>query len=423
MRVLFAHQSFPGQFRYLAPTLAAQGHEVVFMSLPTTRSLSKIQQVFYDMTPPAREPEDQYIGHLLNAMSYARAAAATANSLKRDGFVPDVIIAHPGWGESLFLRDIFSSAKMLLFLEFFSRPENSYYDFDRTEPLDFEERVSLRMRNVTHLMALNDFDWAFSPTLWQKSLFPVEYQSRISTIHDGINIEKFKPRDDLSLVLPSGKILKKGMEVITFVSRHLEPCRGLNTFMRAVEIVLRKRPNCEVLIYGRSEAAYGPENRSGKTHLDLILDEVDLDRNRLHLFGFAEQPEVIAAMSISSAHVFFTYPFLISWSVLEALAMECILIASATAPLQEFIQHGQNGILVDFFDHTALADQLCEVLENQERYQQLRKAARETVLVRFNASRNVAKQISILSRLHAGDSLAAEPVISSRESASMISSA
>jgi glycosyltransferase involved in cell wall biosynthesis len=420
LRILFVHQGFPGQFRYLAPTLAARGEQVVFLSLPTPHTLKGIRQVFYDLVAPPREPDDGFLGHVDNALQYARAAADAAHRLKAEGFTPDLILAHPGWGESLFLKDVFPRSILVHFLEFFSRPENSFYDFDRPEPLPFEERASLRMRNFTHLMALDSGDWGWSPTRWQKSLFPSVYHSRISVLHDGINTRRFQPRDDLSFALAGGRALRRGMPVVTFIARNLEPCRGFDSFMRAIELVLARHSTCDVLIFGGDGVNYGPQLRGGGTYRERVLRELALDPQRVHFLGQVPQPEIVAALAVSAVHVFLTYPFLISWSILEAMAMECVVIGSATPPVMEIIAHGSNGFLVDFFDHQGLADRICAVLGHPHGLASLRRAARATVLERFDAQKNLARQLALLSLLHAGSFPPPEPLAAAPEEAAAL---
>lgn len=416
MRTLFVHQGFPGQFRYLAPTMAARGEEVVFLSLPTRHTLKGVRQVSYDLVAPPREPDDGLMGHVAHALAYAQAAAAAAHRLKADGFYPDLIVAHPGWGESLFLKDVFPRAPLVHFFEFFSRAKQSFYDFDRDEPLSFEECASLRMRNFTHLMALDCGDWGWSPTAWQKSLFPVAHQTRISVVHDGINTRRFQPRSDLTFALADGRELRKGMPVVTFIARNLEPCRGFDSFMRAIELVLARDRTCNVLIFGGDGVNYGPQLRDNDTYRERILREVTIDPQRIHFLGQAPQSRVVAALAVASVHVFLTYPFLISWSILEAMAMECLVIGSATPPVMEVIEHGRNGLLVDFFDHPGLADLICEVLDQPRPFQAMRRAARETVLERFDAEKNMARQMALLCLLRSGIMPALEPMITEEAS-------
>ena len=385
------------------------------MSSSSPVVLPRVRQIFYDLTPHDLKPDDSdHIAPLQNALAYAEAAARVAGGLKREGFAPDVIVAHSGWGESMFFKDLFPNAILMHFLEAFFLAEGFYFDFGRTEPLGFEERASLRMRNLPQLAALHIGDWGLSPTKWQKQLFPEEYHSRISVIHDGINTQKLRPRDDLELVVPSGKKLRKGMEIVTFIARNLEPCRGFDSFMRAVEIVLEMRPECEVVIFGGDGVDHGPALMNGKTYRERMLNALRLDRERVHFMGRTPHSEVVSALAVSAVHVFLTYPHLISWSVLEALSSGCVVVGSATGPVMEIIDHERNGLLVDFFDYQGLARQVCEVLEFPERFAMIRGAARATVLETYSIEKNVGRQIALLSMLSAGQLPPNEQILQKR---------
>ena len=402
MRVLFTHQGFPGQFKYLAPALARSGHDVVFLSSPSSNSLPKVRQIFYDPARLNGHSTDPLLSPLDRALAYGSSAKDTLHHLKNDGFVPDVMVAHPAWGESLFFKDVFPRTPLLHFLEFFFTFEGGFHDFGRIGSLTAEERAELRMRNVPLLLALNSCDWGYSPTLWQKTLFPREYHHKVSVVHEGINVRRFKPHIDAEFILPSGQTLKQGMEIITFIARNLEPCRGFDVFMRAVEIALCERPSCHVLIFGGDGVSYGPPLLNGQSYREKILEEVRLPLDRVHFFGQAPQSQVVNALAVSAVHVFFTYPFVISWSILEALSAGCVLIGSATGPVMDIIKHEQNGLLVNFFDSLALSKQIIEVLKHPSDYLPLRKAGRQTILDHYNAEDNVAKQMALIAVLAAG---------------------
>jgi len=412
MRILFAHQGGPAQFRYLAAALAAARQEVVFFSLKPARELPGVRYVFYDLALQRDNVDGgkTYISPVESALVYAEAAARAAESLKKEGFYPDLMLAHSGWSESMFFKDIFPNAPLVHFFEAFLRTENFFWNAPGSAPMELHDRKMLRMRNLPQLHALHTTDWGFSPTAWQKQLFPMEYHPRISAIHDCINTDKFHPRDDLELVTP-GKRLRKGMEIVTFIARNLEPCRGFESFMQAAEIILRERPHCEIVIFGGDGADHGPRLTGGQTYRQRMLEKVRIDPGRVHFMGRAPHSQIVAALAVSAAHVFLTYPHLISWSILEALAAGCVVIGSATGPVMEIIEHGRNGFLVEFFDYRGLAAQVCEVLAKPEKFLPVRMAARDTALRKYDLRKNVSREIALLSILAAGQLPPEEPTI------------
>jgi glycosyltransferase involved in cell wall biosynthesis len=409
MRILFAHQGYLAQFKYLALAFARAGHEVIFMSAPVPGKLSGVKQVSYALTQPA-EASDPLLIDIVSALRYGRAARETAKQIRDEGFIPDVIVIHPGWGEGLFLRDVFPRSKMICFLEFFFSPEGNFFDFEGKAP-DLDTRAQLHMRNAPLLLALNESAWNISPTRWQKHLFPAVYQQRTTTIHEGVNIQKFVKRQGVEVETPNGSILRDGMEIVTFVARHLEPVRGLNSFMRAADLITKNRPKAHIAVVGREEGGYGVPPPNGTTHKEIILRELDLDLSRVHFFGCVDQSTVVRLLQLSKVHLFLTYPFLISWSVLEAMSCSCVVLGSDTGPVREIINDGVNGLLIDFFNHAKFAELACQVLESPKRFADLGEAARQSIVDNFDALKNVKRQVALVSAVASGLELPQEEII------------
>jgi glycosyltransferase involved in cell wall biosynthesis len=409
LRILFAHQSFPAQFRYLAPGLANIGHEVVFISLPAPSQLSGVKHISYslDLFSAGSDP---LLHHIKDCLRHGLAARDTALKLKKDGFLPDVILTHPGWGDAMFLRDIFPKSKMMCFLEFFFTPEGNFFDFGQEAP-SLDIRATLHMRNIPLLLALNESSWNIAPTRWQKHVFPEVYQKCTTTLHEGINVKRYIRGCGGQVQSSNGTILRDGMEIVTFVARYLEPIRGFYTFMRAADLILKSRPNAHIVVAGGEHGRYGDPPPDGQTHMIAMLQELDLDLSRVHFFGFPNPSAVITLLQISRVHLFLTYPFLISWSVLEALACNCVVLASDTGPCREIISHGVNGLLIDFFDHSKFAEIACKVLDNPGKFAYMGEAGRQTVLDRFDAIKNVNQQIDLVKAVASGANLPEEEVV------------
>jgi glycosyltransferase involved in cell wall biosynthesis len=286
-----------------------------------------------------------------------------------------VICAHPGWGEALFLKDVFPAAKLLLYLEFFYRAHGSDMGFDPEFPTSFDDRCRVRVRNSTQLLSLEAADAGISPTRWQRDQYPRAFHDRIHVMHDGVQSDLVCPAPVAEFVLPDGRgTLRSGDEVLTFVARNLEPYRGFHTFMRALPAVLAARPKVQVLIVGGDEVSYGRRLPDGESYRSAYLKELgsSFDASRVHFLGKVPYPRFLEVLRLSSAHVYLTYPFVLSWSLLEAMSCACAVIASDTAPVREVIKAGRNGLLVDFFAPDALAEKIVSVLENPQQMTALR---------------------------------------------------
>jgi glycosyltransferase involved in cell wall biosynthesis len=397
MRILFIHQNCPGQYKHLARHMAAQpGNEVVFITQPGKPNLPDVRKIEYKATRKPTVETHFYIrgleANVLNGQAVARAAAAA----KKAGFVPDVVCAHPSWGESLFIKDVYPDSPLLAFCEFYYRADGADVGFDPEHPATLDDRCRVRTKNTTHLLTLEAMDWGVSPTGWQRAQFPREFVDRISTIHDGIDTAVAAPDGNAAFVLPNGRSLGRGDEVVTYVARNLEPYRGFPSFMRAVAELCRRRPKTQFVVVGGDEVSYGTRLPNGETYRQRLLKEVTIDPERVHFIGYVPYDQFIRVLQVSSAHVYLTYPFVLSWSMLEAMAAECLLVASNTAPVLDVIADGRNGLLVDFFSHEQIAERIEQALDGGERWRDLRRAARETILRRFDLRDCLARQIRLL---------------------------
>ena len=367
MRILFVHQNFPGQYRHIAAHYARHGHQVV--AVGENKNLRRQQPV----------PGVRLLGYDApsgGVVQRGRRVAAGAANLRRKGFVPDVIFAHIGWGEALFLQDVFPEARIVLYCEYFYRAQGGDMGFDPEFPATAEKQLRLRVMNAPLLMALDASDVGMAPTLWQQSRFPVVYRSGIRVIHDGI---------DTDLVAPG----RPEEELITYVSRNLEPYRGFHTFMRAIPEIQRRRPKARIVIVGGDEVSYSPRLPEGQTYRQRLLTELDgrIDLARVRFMGRIPYGDYLALLRRSAAHVYLTYPFVLSWSMLEAMSAGCLVVGSRTAPVQEVMRDGENGLLVDFFSPEAIAERIAYTLEHQADLQPLRQRARQTVVERYDLRR------------------------------------
>jgi glycosyltransferase involved in cell wall biosynthesis len=389
MKILFVHQNFPGQFLYLAPALQARGHDCRALTDSKNQRESKIPVMRYRHEMPLPDPTATRLGRNFVQMSDRGVTTARACLQLRDkhGYTPDVIFGHSGWGETLFLKEVWPTAKLIVYAEFYYRGVDQDVGFDpEFSSPGFDAVMTAQSRASYLAQSLLHADAGLSPTKWQASTYPPALRPMIKVIFDGVNTAVMVPNAQAQITLPNGKVLNAGDEVLTFVNRNLEPYRGYHTFMRALPDVLAARPNAQVVIVGGDEVSYGASPADGKSWKQVFLDEVKdrLDLSRVHFLGKVPYPQFVALMQISRVHAYLTYPFVLSWSMLEAMSAGAYVVGSRTAPVEELIEDGVNGRLVDFWDIKAWSDALTEGLAQPEKFMPLRRAARQTIVENYD---------------------------------------
>lgn len=389
--VLFVHPNFPGQFRKLAAALACtpgvRVHAVGDASwMKDVPPLEGVPVLAYP-SPGEGDPDLHPWGRNFDAaLRRGQQVIRTLSKHKEMGLEPDVIVVHPGWGDGLFLRDFFPGAKVIGLFEYYYHARGADVGFDPDFPAGFDDVFRLRALNATQLLALDACDVGFCPTKWQRSRFPSVWQSRLGVLHEGVNTRLVAPDPKAFIQLKTGIILRAGDEVLTYVSRNLEPYRGYHVFMRALPAILKARPNCHVVIVGADGTAYGPPSGNGLTYRQRYLNEVidDLDMQRVHFTGTLAYADYVRVLQVSRLHIYLTYPFILSWSMLEAMSAGCLILASATPPVEEVIEEGENGILFPFQSPSILAVKAIEVLADSTDHDGMRRAARTTVVDRYD---------------------------------------
>lgn len=367
MNYLLLHPNFPGQFRYIAANWAKDPkNQVVFVTTRQQGSLPGVRKVVYQLSRSPSSQIHQYVQPLENAVLHGQAVYRVALKLKTEGFVPDVIYGHSGWGHTLFLRELFPSAEIRCYFEWYYRAHGSDMDFDPSEPVTPDDEARVRVANAPILLALESCDRGICPSNWQKSQFPREFHHKLEVKPDQIDTNLFCPKPDTRMVLPSCNLdLSHVQEVITYVARGLEPYRGFPQFMTALSILQQQRPDCHAVIVGEDRTVYGRPHPSGGTYKQVMLEKLDLDLSRIHFVGVPPWSEYPTVFQASSVHVHLCRPFLLSWSLLEAIACGCRIVASNTPPVLEVFDDIKHGALVDFFDVEPIASKVNDALEAQ----------------------------------------------------------
>jgi len=410
MKILFIHQNFPGQYKHLAPALAAQGHQCVALTLRVKEATTwqGVRVLPYGIKRRQGQGIHPWVQDFDTKVIRAEACFAAALTLRDQGFTPDIIVAHPGWGESMFLRDVWPTARIGLYCELYhlSGPEHVGFDPEFQQKKGEAEKLRIRLKNLNNLVHFPVADLGLSPTRFQAGTFPPEWREKISVIHDGINTDMLVRNDAARFDLPDGSFVTREDEVITFVNRNLEPYRGYHIFMRALPRLLKERPKAKVLIVGGDEVSYGARAPQGKTWKQIFIDEV---RGRIptplwenvHFLGRIPYDKFVSLLQVSRVHVYLTYPFVLSWSLFEAMSTQAAIVASATAPVKEAIEHDKNGRLVDFFDKDALVSEVCALLDDKETRERLGLAARAHMVENYDLEKvSLPRQLEWIQKLH-----------------------
>lgn len=400
-RVLFMHPNFPGQFRHLAPALQRAGADIRALSFtaPTENTGIPTTQVGFVR---GHSPElDPWLQPLDSKIIRGRSTARVLHQWHQQGWIPDLIIGHTGWGDMLPLRDIFPAAKVLGWFEFYYHAKGLDVGFDPEFPPDTTMLTQVRLKNLWPLWMLEDVDHGVCPTAFQRDTHPQAYHDKLSVIHEGIDTRRFVAKHDITVTLSPDLTLSRDDEVITFFNRDLEPYRGYHVFMRALPVLLQRHPNAHVIIVGGDGVSYGAAPGQGSWK-QLFLNEVRqrLDPSRVHFLGRVPHQTLIGLMQLSRAHVYLTYPFVLSWSLLEAMSCEAPIIGSDTAPVREVITHNKNGRLVDFFDQDALIDSISFMLSHPQVAQSYGQQARLHIAQHYDLNdHSIPQQIALVKQL------------------------
>ena len=385
---LFVHNNLPGQFRRLMTHLVESGaHSVRGIGAINARSVAGVSTSRYRLPASELSSIHPFARRFERDCRRAEQVLYAATTLKSRGFEPDVILAHPGWGETLPLRDVFPDARIICYCEYYYAGTGADLGFDAEFPsFGIDGRVAVRLKNAATLLSLTQAECGLAPTNWQRSLFPLEFQPKINVVHDGIVTERMARRTRATFRIKPSLEVRRGDEVITYVARNLEPYRGYHILMRALPRILSARPNAHAIIVGGDQVSYGASAPPGDSWKQIFLREVQdqLPLERVHFTGRVSFRDFVRILQVSAVHVYLTFPFVLSWSMLEAMAAECLVIGSDTPPVREVIEHNHNGLLVPFFDVEQLADRVVQTLAAPADFGALRRAARQTIIERYD---------------------------------------
>lgn len=397
MRILFLHDNFPAQFGPIGTYLAGKGWEVVFGTRRKGAASPVIKTFNYKPHREVTKGVHPYAGTFEKAAINGQAAARACLELKKRGFSPDVMVAHSGWGPGMYLKDVWPDARYIGYFEWYYQPVGPDVAFLKGEKRPSEDDLlRTRGRNAPILIDLAACDFGLVPTAYQKSQFPPVISDKLKVLHDGIDTQTCAPRPGAKLVLP-GFDLSDAREIVTYVARGMEPYRGFPQFMAAASEVLKRRPEAHVVVVGEDRVAYGSKLPEGDSWKKRMLAQHVFDEKRLHFTGLIPRDQYLKVLQASSVHVYLTAPFVLSWSLMEAMSAGCTIVGSDTDPVKELIEDGNNGLLVDFYNVQAIARAIIRILDAPDKYEAMRAAARETIVSRYDALQIYARKEKLFS--------------------------
>ncbi len=382
--VLFVHNGIPGRFAFLGRRLRELGWTGVLLNGEDGLDIEGFPTVRWDSSGFGKARPDALVEGAVTALHAGEAAARAALKLRQGGFRPDLIIGHPGWGEMLFLSEVWPDTPQIQLGEFYYQTCGTHFNFDPEFPVrSLQAHIQHQIRNSPIALSYAQATHIVAPTPFQASTFPAAFRSVTRIIHEGVDTKRASRIAGAWIKLAGGTVLDGSRPVITFINRRFEPMRGFHVFMRALPKMLKDVPDAHVLIIGlddpKTYVTYGSSPFSWKQRL---LEEVGdrIDRSRVHFTGALSYPQLVDVLSLSWVHVYLTYPFVLSWSLLDAMACGCTIIGSDTAPVRDVIRHGVNGLLTDFFDVDGLAGKVVEVCRSPGAFAHLAAEARATVV-------------------------------------------
>lgn len=389
MKLLFVHQNFPGQYRELFAWLRAQGgHELVFLTqrkdvthVPGARIVS------YDAHHKPAADAYALTQYWEECAGNGFGCAQAAEALKAEGFTPDIILGHVGWGELTFLKQVWADVPIIGYFEYYFLAQGGSVGFDPEFPASPHAPYTMHARNAVNFANFHSVDLGHSPTHWQRDTFPEAFRDKIYVQHDGIRTDQLRPNPKAQVALGRlGRAVTREDEIFTYMARNMEPTRGFHAFMRALPHILDARPNARALIIGGNDASYGKKSgTSGGYRAEMEREVGDrVDWSRVHFLGRVPYTDYQKIIQVSRCHIYLTVPFVPSWSLLETMSMQTPIVASDVAPVREVITHGENGLLADFFQPEDIARKVVDVLERPGTYAHLAPNARAHVKAHYD---------------------------------------
>ena len=409
MRVLYVHQNFPAQFGHIAAHLAGRpGWECRFLSETPAGLVAGVQKVQYRLTGGATAHNHFCSRTFENTVWHSDAVYHAAKLMV--GYKPDLIVGHSGFGSTLFLRELYPDVPCINLFEYYYRPHGPDSDMDFRSDLGWvlgdQKYLRSRCRNAMILLDLQNCDAAYAPTHFQRSRFPAEYLPKIEVIFDGIDRSVYHAHDD-ALRPPvghrpprtlAGFDLPADARIMTYVSRGFESMRGFDLFLETAVRVTAQVPDAHVIVVGTDRVAYGGDEgyiAPSKTFKEWVLARGEFDLSRVHFAGRIPPQQLGRLLAATDLHLYLTVPFVLSWSMMDAMSCGATVLGSDTLPVSEMITDGATGLLAGFFDVDALTTKATAVLKDPAAYRPLGRAAEQMVVERYSLEAVLPRMLSL----------------------------
>jgi glycosyltransferase involved in cell wall biosynthesis len=409
MHVLYVHQNFPAQFGHIARHLVDKlGWTCSFVSQTPGGVVAGINKIEYKIRGGATKQNHFCSRTFENTVWHCDAVYRAMKD--RPDVKPDLIVGHSGFGSTLFLRELYPTVPIVNFFEYYYLPHDPDSDMDFRRDLGWAtselKYLRSRCRNAMILLDLQNCQAAYTPTEFQKSRFPAECHSKLQVIFDGVDRSTYHGYDE-SLRPPvdqrgdrtlAGVHVPAGTRVVTYVSRGFESMRGFDVFMRTAKRIYEQFPDVVFLVVGTDKVAYGGDEEfiaPHKTFKEWALAQEDYDLSRFHFLGRLNPADLGRLLASTDLHIYLTVPFVLSWSMMDAMSCGAVVLASSTAPVREMIRDGETGLLADFFDPDALASKAIEALRNPADFRPLGRSAEAMIVERYSLNAVLPQMLDI----------------------------
>ncbi len=398
MHILYVHQNFPAQFGHIARHLVTKlGWECSFISQTPAGVVDGINKITYKMSGGATKQNHYCSRTFENTVWHCDGVYRALKALPH--LQPDLIVGHSGFGSTLFLRELYRDRPIINFFEYFYRAHDPLSDMDWRKDLAWEvpEMNYLRSycRNAMILLDLQNCDGAYTPTEFQKSRFPGEYLAKLDVIFDGVDRGFYHSHDDTLRPAISkrasrtigGVDVSPETRIVTYVSRGFESMRGFDIFMRSAKLIHERYPNVIFYVVGTDRIAYGGDENyipGYKSFKEWTLSRDKYDMSKFVFTGRLTPAELGRLLASSDLHIYLTVPFVLSWSMMDALSCGATVLASRTPPIEEMIREGENGLLADFFQPEDFANKAIEVLKDPAAFRHLGKAGEQMIVEKYS---------------------------------------
>jgi glycosyltransferase involved in cell wall biosynthesis len=398
MHILFVHQAFPAQFGHLARHLVRDhGYQCTFVSRLPPGTTDGIRCLQYEPKGGATRHNSYLTRNFENAVAHA--AGVHAACRRHADVRPDLIVGHSGFGSTLFLRELYDCPIVNLF-EYYYRPHGSDMDFRPEFPPRDLDYLRAYCRNAMILLDLQYCTAGYAPTHWQRSVLPATCHDKVEVIFDGVDTAVWHRHDPVPLAV-DGRPLDADTRLVTYVARGFESMRGFDIFMKVAKRIYRELANVVFVVVGTDRVCYGPDLRliPEKSFREHVLKQDDYDLSKFLFPGPLPPSRLARLLSVSDLHLYLTVPFVLSWSLFDALACGCPVVASNTDPVKEVITHDRTGLLADFYDVDGLAELALRVLRDPAGHRRLGEAGMALIEEKYTLSKTLPQMLDFYQRV------------------------